>query len=160
MNRSTIVVIVIGGIALVALIVAVLFGTTTQIGFGTAELVACPRDGAPAACVVGKSASDPGGLSIFGITLFANEVIYRVQVQVQSTRECVERVSGVDRVERWPAPFAECASDFTRPGQIAGTGALGPSGRQALMIEVEVSEDCYLAVVSGRGWPENEPGCA
>ncbi len=159
MNRSTIVVIVIGGIALVALIAAVLGGTTTQIGGGLAELRACPRDGAPAACVVGKSANDPGGLSIFGTTLFANEVTYRVMVQVQSTRDCVERVYGVDRVERWPPSFAECANDFTRPGQIAGTGALGPSGAQALMIQVEVSEDCYLAVVSGHGWPENEPRC-
>ena len=160
MNRGTSVLIVIGAIALVALIAAVLGGTTTQISFAPAELQACPRDGAPAACVVGKSASDPGGLSIFGTTLFATEVIYRVAVQVQSTRDCVERVYGVDRVERWPAPFAECASDFTRPGQIAGTGALGPSGGQALMIEVEVSEDCYLAVVSGRAWPEDAPVCS
>ena len=160
MNRGTVALMVIGGIALVALIAAVLGGTTTQISFAPAELQACPRDGAPAACVVGKSASDPGGLSIFGITLFANEVTYRVMVQVQSTRDCVERVYGVDRVERWPPSLAECANDFTRPGQIAGIGALGPSGRQALMIEVEVSEDCYLAVVSGRAWPADEPACA
>ena len=109
MNRGTIVLMVIGGIALVALIVVALRGTTTETAFAPPELGdvegACMRDGAPAACVIGKSATDPGGLSIFGTTLFANEVTYRVMVQVQSRRDCVERVYGVERVERWPAPW-------------------------------------------------------
>jgi hypothetical protein len=150
MTRETALVVVLGGIVVIAVIALVfgLGGVTSTSGPARLQPPATPP--ATGALVSGLIVDE--GLSILGVRL--RPAVYRVQVEFLVAGECLSRLDfGVN----WPVDDPACSSDVPIDGTIGGLGNTA-FGRTIVVVEREISEACFDAIDASSGGPWPPPG--
>ena len=153
MTREAATVLVLGGIALAA-VIALVFGLGGLQSTSEPARVQPPATPpATGAAVSGLTADE--GLSILGLRL--RPAVYRVQVEFLLAGECLSRL---DFGASWPVDDRACASDVQIEGTISGLGNAA-TGDTIVIVEREISEACFdaLNASSGGPWPPATDAC-
>ncbi|MGA9598518.1 MAG: hypothetical protein WBV06_20345 [Acidimicrobiia bacterium] len=157
MNREIkpILAIVASAAVLVLVGLAFLGGSTKTTILPTVELPP-PGDvgptGAPIAVVI--STHQDQETSFFGLLRGPKHYIAGVQFYAQSG--CLRLLADGDP---WPASAAECSTDVPISGVVRGLG-VAATGETIVLVDVEVSEECFVALDPGNTWPPDLTTCA
>jgi hypothetical protein len=143
--------VLLGVLALGALIVVSLAGTRTETSVSTVTVD--PEDMEPGDALI-TSKSESGGTSIFG--LHFGQTTYVARVWLITAPGCSDLVESGDP---WPAPFDRCSSPVAITGEVAGEG-VASTGESLIEVAIEVNAQCYAAVVGGEPWPPEGADCA
>lgn len=111
-----------------------------------------PAEAPAAAVVIGLRRSV--GFSLLGIDF--GEVAHTVSVQLYAPAGCIDHITQGDS---WPVPFEGCAGPVTIAGVVSG-GGIAATGESIIVIDVDVSEDCYESIRRGEYWPPTSATCS
>jgi len=81
---------------------------------------------------------------------------YLVGVQFYAPSACSNLVV---QGEPWPTPDVDCSSEVPVSGIVTGLG-VARTGETIVLVEVETSEECFMALERGDTWPPDVPMCA
>ena len=156
MNRELRPILAILAVAAVLVLVVLAFrpGTTEVVVQPTVDVPppgTVGPDGSPVAVVISQHRSQE--TSFFGF--IRGDTHYFVAVQFYAPSECVGMI-GSGSV--WPTGSSACASDVTIEGSVSGTGST-PTGEAIVVVDVEVSEECYSVTQGGDWWPLAHAEC-
>jgi hypothetical protein len=130
---------------------------------GTTEVVIQPRAELPPPGDVGPGGTpiavvaamhEDNETSLLGLITVRSHFI--VGVQFYAPAGCAA-VIGDDAA--WPVAEPECRTEVPISGSVAGTG-VAATGETIVLVDTEVTEQCFDALSPGDLWPSDTPSCA
>jgi hypothetical protein len=149
----TILAIVAGATVLVIVALAFLRGATETTVLPPVDLPppGVGPTGTPVAVVV--STHEDQETSWFGLR--RGPTHYLASVQFYAPQDCLPLLSEGDP---WPGVASECSTDVPISGVVTGSGS-APTGETIVLVDVELQEGCFDALVPGDTWPPTRPEC-
>ena len=156
MNREIRPILAIGAVVtiLVLVVVALRPGTTETVVLPPVDLPppgTVGPDGEPIALVTGLHEDQE--TSFFG--LVRGDKHHIASVQFYAPAECNEALT---QDAEWPIVATECSVEVPIHGVVSGTG-IAPTGETIVLVDTEVSEDCYSTISPGDPWPPVSASC-
>lgn len=106
---------------------------------------------ADAPIVIGLTES--GGFKLLGIRF--SSPTHRVRVGFEAPLECNDVTASATS---WPTGDPRCGPPGVVSGEIAGQG-ISADQRALVIVEFEVTEECFDSVALGATWPQDSASC-
>jgi len=156
MNREVKpILLVLTGVAVLLLVFVALAPGSTEIQvLPSVELPppdAVGPGGGPAAVVM--STHQDQETSFFGLS--KGPTHYIVSIQFYAPSGCSNKITDDDV---WPVAATDCSTGVPVAGAVTGLGD-APTGETIVVVDAEVSQDCYNVIQPGDFWPSEAPEC-
>ena len=146
---------IVASVAVLVLVVLALSGGSTETAILPSVELPPPGEvgptGTPIAVVV--STHQDQETSFFGLR--RGRTHYIASVQFYAPSGCQSLIADSDP---WPPSAAVCSTEVPISGIVSGLG-VAATGEAIVLVDVEVAEECFIALDPGDTWPPEIPAC-
>ena len=147
---------ILASVAVVVLVVLALTGGSTETAILPRVELPPPGEVGPTGTPIAVVVSTHQDQETSFLGLRRGQTHHIASVQFYAPSGCLSLIAESDP---WPASAAECSTEVPISGVVRGLG-IAPTGETIVLVDVEVSEECFSALEPRDTWPPDLTACA